>query len=75
VRDVLEKFGYETVIAGHARRVLHAHGRGGDGPGPRALGLVLAVTRLMDMRLSDGSEARREAESFMQSYYPEVAHG
>jgi pyruvate,water dikinase len=76
VREVLEKFGYETVIRGD---MLDAScmrmGAAETARALGALGLVLAVTRLMDMRLSDGSEARREAEAFMERYYPEVAHG
>jgi predicted nucleic acid-binding protein len=40
----------------------------------RALGLVLAVTRLMDMRLTDEESARQEAASFLERFFPEVTH-
>jgi pyruvate, water dikinase len=36
-----------------------------------ALGLVLAVTRLMDMKLAEASDAQREATLFMQRFFPE----
>ena len=76
VQDVLERFGYETDIRGD---MLDASCmRLGAAETARvlgALGLVLAVTRLMDVRLSDEGEARQEAASFMQRFFPEDAHG
>lgn len=71
IQDVLERFGYETDVRGDmldasfARMGAHETARALS-----ALGLVLAVTRLMDIRLADGDEARQEAGSFMQHYFP-----
>ncbi|MDP3431095.1 MAG: hypothetical protein Q8R89_12295 [Desulfomicrobium sp.] len=36
-----------------------------------ALGLVLAVTRLMDVKLADASDAQKEAALFIQRFFPE----
>lgn len=41
--------------------------------GLRRLGLVLAVTRLMDMRLTSVEQARDEADVFVRQFFPEVA--
>ncbi len=41
--------------------------------GLRRLGLVLAVTRLMDMRLTSVEQAREEADAFVRRFFPEVA--
>ena len=75
VQDVLERFGYETQIRGDMLDASFTRmGADETGRALRALGLVLAVTRLMDMRLADEDSARQEADSFMQCFYPEVAH-
>ena len=71
---VLERFGYETQIKGdmldascmrmpasETARALHA------------LGLVLAVTRLMDVKLADAADARNEASLFLRRFFPEDA--
>lgn len=72
IRQVLERFDYEIQIKGdmldasymrmpadETVRALHA------------LGLVLAVTRLMDVKLADASDAQKEAALFMQRFFPE----
>lgn len=72
IRRVLELFGYEIQIKGdmldasfmrmpadETSRALHA------------LGLVLAVTRLMDMKLPDADAAHREADLFLRNFFPE----
>lgn len=72
IRRVLELFGYEIQVKGdmldasfmrmpaaETSRALHA------------LGLVLAVTRLMDMRLQDADAAHGEADLFMRNFFPE----
>ncbi len=75
VQDILERFGYETSIKGDmldaslARRDAKETARALN-----ILGLVLAVTRLMDIRLTDEFEARQEADSFMRCFFPEVLH-
>ncbi len=75
VRDVLERFGYETVIRGDMLDASLARlGLGETARALNALGLVLAVTRLMDIRLADVPQAKREAASFMQNFFPEGAH-
>jgi len=75
VRDVLERFGYETVIRGDMLDASLARlGMEETATALRALGLVLAVTRLMDIRLADVPQAKREAASFMQNFFPEAAH-
>ncbi len=74
IRLVLERFGYETQIKGdmldascmrlpasETARALHA------------LGLVLAVTRLMDVKLADAADARNEASLFLRRFFPEDA--
>jgi pyruvate,water dikinase len=72
VRQVLEHFGYETTIKGDmldasymrmpAAETAHAL---------EVLGLVLAVTRLMDVKLADSAEAKSEASLFLQRFFPE----
>jgi len=72
VRQVLEYFGYETTIKGDmldasymrmpAAETAHAL---------EVLGLVLAVTRLMDVKLADSAEAKSEASLFLQRFFPE----
>lgn len=75
VRDVLERFGFETVIRGDMLDASLARlGMEETAKALHALGLVLAVTRLMDIRLSDVPQARREAASFMRNFFPEDAH-
>ena len=75
VRDVLERFGYDTVIRGDMLDASLARlGMEETARALNALGLVLAVTRLMDIRLADVPQAKREAASFMQSFFPEGAH-
>jgi pyruvate,water dikinase len=75
VQNVLERFGYETGIRGDmldasfTRMSMNETARALS-----ALGLVLAVTRLMDIRLEDGAEARQEADSFMRCFFPEDLH-
>lgn len=72
IRRVLELFGYEIQIKGdmldasfmrmpadETSRALHA------------LGLVLAATRLMDMKLPDADAAHREADLFLRNFFPE----
>ena len=73
VQDVLERFGYETQIRGDMLDASFTRMAADEtGRALRALGLVLAVTRLMDMRLADEDSARQEADSFMRCFYPEV---
>jgi pyruvate,water dikinase len=75
VRDILERFGYETHIRGDMLDASYARmGADETGRALRALGLVLAVTRLMDMRLTDEESARQEAASFLERFFPEVTH-
>jgi pyruvate,water dikinase len=72
VRQVLEHFGCETTIKGDmldasymrmpAAETAHAL---------EVLGLVLAVTRLMDVKLADSAEAKSEASHFLQRFFPE----
>ena len=38
-----------------------------------ALGLILAVTRLMDVRLADAVDAHNEALLFLRRFFPEEA--
>lgn len=74
IREVLERFGYEIQIKGdmldascmrmparETSRALHA------------LGLILAVTRLMDVRLADAVDAHNEALLFLRRFFPEEA--
>lgn len=76
IRDVLERFGYDNAIRGDMLDAsLTRLDSAGTAQGLYALGLVLAVTRLMDMRLGDGAEARQEAALFMQRFFPEAPHG
>ena len=72
VRQVLEHFGCETTIKGDmldasymrmpAAETAHAL---------EVLGLVLAVTRLMDVKLADSAEAKSEASLFLKRFFPE----
>jgi pyruvate,water dikinase len=74
VQRILEGFGYETSIRGDmldaactrlsAAETLRAL---------RVLGVVLAVTRLMDIRLSSAEQARDEAAAFARTFFPEGA--
>jgi pyruvate, water dikinase len=72
IRQVLEGFGYEVLIKGdmldaaYMRMPVDETARS-----LYALGLVLAVTRLMDMKLAEASDAQREATLFMQRFFPE----
>ena len=72
VQQVLEHFGYETSIKGdmldasftrmpapETSRALHV------------LGVVLAETRLMDIKLSGTADARQQATAFIQRFFPE----
>lgn len=75
VRDILERFGYETAIRGDMLDASLARLDSTETAGALSvLGLVLAVTRLMDMRLADESEARRETAAFLHRFFPEVAN-
>jgi pyruvate,water dikinase len=75
VRDILERFGYETMIRGDMLDAsLGRLDATGTSRALHALGLVLAVTRLMDIRLSDVPQARQEAAAFMHRFFPEVGH-
>jgi pyruvate,water dikinase len=72
VQQVLEHFGYETGIKGdmldasftrmpapETSRALHV------------LGVVLAETRLMDIKLSSTVDAQQQATAFIQRFFPE----
>jgi pyruvate,water dikinase len=75
VQDVLERFGYETGIRGDMLDASFSRmGASETARALSALGLILAVTRLMDIRLADGIEARQEADSFMRRFFPEALH-
>lgn len=75
VRGVLERFGYDTGIRGDMLDASLARLGAEETSGAlHVLGLVLAVTRLMDIRLSDDDDVRREISSFMSSFFPEVGH-
>jgi pyruvate,water dikinase len=72
IRQVLERFGYEVLIKGDMLDA--AYMRMPVDETARCLyvlGLVLAVTRLMDMKLAEASDAQREATLFMQRFFPE----
>jgi pyruvate,water dikinase len=75
VQDVLERFGYETEIRGDMLDASFSRvDASGTGRALLVLGLVLAVTRLMDMRLADEDSARNESDSFMRRFFPEGIH-
>jgi pyruvate,water dikinase len=72
VRQVLEHFGYETVIKGDMLDASFMRMPAGEtAHALHVLGLVLAVTRLMDVKLADSAEARSEASLFLQRFFPE----
>lgn len=72
IRLVLERFGYETLIKGDMLDAAYMRMPAAEtARGLHALGLVLAVTRLMDMKLSDATDAIKEAALFMQRFFPE----
>lgn len=75
VREVLERFGYETQIRGDMLDASFSRMEADEtARALRVLGLVLAVTRLMDMRLADEESARSESASFMERFFPEKSH-
>jgi pyruvate,water dikinase len=73
IARTLTRFGYETRIAGDmldasCSRLAEAETR----DALRVLGLILAVTRVMDVKLSCVDDAERESQAFMQRFYPEL---
>lgn len=73
ISRVLERFAYETRITGDMLdAVCQRLGREQTGEALRALGLILAITRLMDVKLASEADARREAEAFLARFYPEL---
>jgi pyruvate,water dikinase len=76
VQEVLERFGYATCIRGDMLDASLARLDAKETTlALRVLGLVLAVTRLMDIRLTDESDARQEVDTFMRCFFPEGLHG
>lgn len=72
IARTLGRFGFETRIAGDMLDASCSRLPGAETrEALRALGLILAVTRLMDVRLSSMDDAERESEMFMQRFYPE----
>lgn len=64
---VLTHFGFEISIRGDMLDAcMNRLGRSETERGLRCLGLVLAGTRLMDMRLTSTEQAQEEAESFLR---------
>lgn len=72
ITRTLARFGFETRIAGDMLDATCSRLSGEETrEALRALGLILAVTRLMDVRLSSIEDAERESETFIKRFYPE----
>ncbi len=72
IRQVLERFGYEIQIKGDMLDASFMRMPADDTiRALHVLGLVLAVTRLMDVKLEDAQDAQREASTFLQRFFPE----
>jgi len=73
VEQVLGRFGYETNIKGDMLDASLARMSAREtAQALHVLGVVLAETRLMDIKLSDTNEARQEAEAFVHKFFPEA---
>jgi len=72
VQRILEGFGYETSIRGDMLDATCARLSAVETlRALRVLGVVLAVTRLMDIRLTSVEQARDEAAAFARDFFPE----
>jgi pyruvate,water dikinase len=72
IRQVLERFGYEIQIRGDMLDASYMRLPADEtARALNVLGLVLAVTRLMDVRLDDSAAVQNEALIFLQRFFPE----
>jgi pyruvate,water dikinase len=72
IRQVLERFGYEIQIKGDMLDASYMRMPAEEtARALYALGLVLAVTRLMDVKLDDSAAAQNEALLFLKRFFPE----
>lgn len=76
VDTVLSGLGFDNTIKGDMLDASHARMPAEDtARALRFLGQVLAITRLMDMRLGSPEQAEAEARAFIQRFAAEDGHG